>query len=155
VAVGHPSLLTPEKHREFMQALRTGVPIKVAAAGVGLGESTVANWMTDGRKAKVRAEAGETLTDHEAAMVRFADEAAQVYQEVHLLLAGRVVQASAKDWRAATWMLTRRHADVWAPDTVEVHARIEVDAVLSRAREYLDVEPASSNGQHELPDGAS
>jgi hypothetical protein len=152
--VGRSTFLTPDVKDRFLQNLKTGVPIKVAAKATGLGESTVNNWLTDGRKAIVAREAGEPLTEHQAAMASFAEETAKVYEEVHLLLAGRIVQASAKDWRAATWMLQRRHADVWAPDTVEVHARIEVDAVLSRAREYLDVEPASPNGQHELPDGA-
>jgi hypothetical protein len=151
---GGGGLLTPEVEAQFMAALRSGVPIRVAAQSAGVGESTAKQWMQLGRQAVARRERGETLSEHEEACAKLATQVQRTYDETHVLLAGRIVQASAKDWRAASWMLQRRHPEVWnLPDQIEVTGRgggpVEVAAIVARAEEWLAEEP-SGNGQRAL-----
>jgi hypothetical protein len=153
---GGITLLIPETREKFLANLRTGVPIPVAAKAAGVAGQTVNLWLVNGRRAAAKRESGETLTEHEQACLDLTIEAEKVYEEVHLLLAGRVVQASTKDWRAATWILQRRHPDHWnRVDQLEVTGRgggpIEIEQVLARAQEYLDVEEPAPNGQKSLP----
>lgn len=155
--MGRPSLLTDETARGFHAALRSGVPVEVAAAHVKVAAVTVREWLTIGRKARARADRGETLTDHEEACRTFADETEAVYAETHVLLAGRIVQASSKDWKSAAWMLQRRHPETWnLPERVEVSGPggrpIEVAEVEARVLEVLTVEALeapSGNGASE------
>lgn len=114
---------------------------------------TVNHWLVNGRKAIAKRERNETLSAFEIACLDLTMETERVYEEVHLLLAGRVVEASRDDWRAATWMLQRRHPDVWGgPERIELTGAgggpIQVEEVALRAIEYLD-----ARGESDLPPG--
>ena len=150
------SLLTDEAKAALLTGLKTGVPIPVAAAAANLSRSTVNSWLVNGRKAKAKLERNERITPYEAECVDLLTEANTIYEGVHLLLAGRVLEASRDDWRAATWMLQRRHPETWGgPERLEISGPggnpIEIAEIQRRAVEYLEALPADElpapNGQ--------
>lgn len=154
---GTQSLLTNEVKRKLVENLHTGVPIHVAAQAAGVTGSTYQSWMQVARKAATKQERGETLTIYEEQTLALSHEAQRAFDEVHMLLAGRVVAASADDWKAATWMLQRRHPEVWGlGDRVEVMGLnggpISIEEVEERVLETIAVaalEHPSGNGASE------
>jgi hypothetical protein len=85
---------------DLCRYLKTGVTIKTAAEAVGISEATYHLWL---RKGKAGIEPYAT----------FADKIRETFPKTEAVLAGRVINASEKDWRAAAWMLERRNRKDW------------------------------------------
>lgn len=85
---------------ELCRYLKTGVTIKTAAEAVGISEATYHLWL---RKGKAGIEPYAT----------FSAKIRETFPKTEAVLAGRVINASEKDWRAAAWMLERRNRKDW------------------------------------------
>ena len=86
---------------EVCKGIMLGMTITDACRAAGVDQSTFYRWMQKKDK------------DPDFAFVeQRVDEARAKGQ---MLLVSRVVNHSKKDWRAAAWILERRHPDVWAP----------------------------------------
>lgn len=102
--VGRPHGLTPEVGDKIVLAIRTGVPITVAAQTQGVGRSTFFDWM---RRGEVFGE--EPFRE-------FSDRVRRAEAEAHTVLVGvvRTAAAGAGNWQAAMAYLKMRWPDHYA-----------------------------------------
>lgn len=97
---GRPCLLNPRRMRRFLAAIKNSMPLKHAAAFAGVSYDTVNRWRIRG--------------EDEKSPVEFCNfyKALKRAQAVAMNRLLRSVQRSGrKDWRAAAWLLERRHAE--------------------------------------------
>lgn len=96
---------------EILNSVRKGVPIKHACAAFCVSYATWHDWKTEGAAAREAQAKGEKLgrraswclnflVQYEASMSDFVDQAVK-----------KVSKASAKDWKAAAWLLKCRDRD--------------------------------------------
>jgi hypothetical protein len=115
--IGRRSKLTPERRRAIVNAVAAGVPVKYACLQAAVHETTVYRWIQRGR------------TDKRGIYVDFARAMDRANAESIAALVSQVSEAAQKDWRAATWLLTRR-----APDHfMDPGKRAELAAAEARA----------------------
>ena len=105
--MGRPTKLSPELTNAICTNLATGASIEASAEAAGICRATVFNWLKRGR-----------AEDAPAAFAQFAADVteAQAVAEVHLV---RIMRQAATDggpgdWRAAAWLLARRHPERWS-----------------------------------------
>lgn len=138
---GGGTTLTEQTKNAFLTRLRSGVPAAVAGRACGIKDQTLYSWMKRGRQAAAKADEGAPLTPYEERLLEFHNDLERVYAEVQVVLAGRIVAASEDEWKAAAWLLARRHRDIWGDQVAITGAGggpIEVDIVLERAQRYLE-----------------
>lgn len=135
---GRPSKLNPERKERLLRALRTGAHAETACRVAGIGYSTFAEWMQRGKGIHKRG-GGKEYTE-------FAEAVTQAIAEAEMALTARVRNATAEDWRAASWMLERRHPERWA-NTHRV--QLEVDKQLE---EQFDRFFEEVMGDRSIPD---
>lgn len=105
---GRPTSLTPERLQLLVEALETGCPRKQAAILAGVTDTTFYSWMKWGEQGK------QPYADC-LAKVREA-EARGMARNLAL-----IQDAAPRDWKAAAWILERRHpADFARHDHHEV-----------------------------------
>jgi hypothetical protein len=94
-----PHGLTDDVKKDVLDALKAGVWQKDAAAHAGIGESTLAQWLREGR----------AFLDEgvENELSEFAAACALARAGHKVLLVGRITAATAKDWKAAAFLLER------------------------------------------------
>jgi transposase len=109
---GRPTALTPEVHALFVKYLRLGNYIEVAAALVGVGRSTVFEWLRRGAR-------------EESGIYRdFLMAARQAQGEAEATDLARIQAAAGKDWRASAWRLQHRFPSRWAATSEDGDADI-------------------------------
>lgn len=97
---GRPCLLSFGREKKLFRGIQNGLPLKHAAQLAGLSYDTVNRW-------KIRGE-------DEKSPVQFCNfcNALKRAQAVSMnRLVGSVRKAGRKDWRAAAWLLERRHSE--------------------------------------------
>jgi hypothetical protein len=102
---GRPLLLTPELQRRLCGSVRTGVPMSTSCQLVGVDYSTVRRWLGLGKK-----ENEGVFHDFYLAFTR-----AKAVAERRLVKT--IVTAGPEDWKAAAWLLERRHPDKYGKTT--------------------------------------
>lgn len=117
-AGGRPSLFTEERVEKILKALRQGMPYKQAAAYGGISYDTLNRWRNSGE-----AGASEELSEFCNAMKEAEGEA--VFK---LLSTIRRSATLRNDWKAAAWILERRHPKEWgkSPDHPEDNSMEEL-----------------------------
>jgi hypothetical protein len=114
---GRRSKLTPERRKQIVSAVAAGVPVKYASAKAGVTDATVWRWIQRGR------------AEERGIYAEFAAAMEQAQAESISALVAQVTVAAQKDWRAASWLLTRR-----APDQfMDPGKRAELAAAEARA----------------------
>lgn len=114
---GRPSKLTETKKRRYLEALRTGATIKSACEVSGLIYDTVQDWMQRGK--------GEHPTRKPLPeYVQFVQDSTRAIADAEMILLSRINTASSHDWRAAGWILERRHPGRWA-NTQRINVEVE------------------------------
>jgi predicted DNA-binding transcriptional regulator AlpA len=100
--MARPTLLTDEVREELEDALASGVPVRIAAASVGVSRPTVYKWISRGlveRRPKLR------LVESESS----AAEELPEEEKIERAVIGSILKAaSGGDWRAAAWVAERR-----------------------------------------------
>ncbi len=100
---GRPCGLTPERESLLMAAIARGLPLKEAASLAGISYDTLNRWRNE-----AQAENAPPEFRHFCEALKRAQAAA-----VDILL-GRIQEAAQRgDWKAAAWILERRHPDAW------------------------------------------
>lgn len=79
---------------------------EVACQVAGIDYSTFAEWIRRG-EGRDRRKCTKEYAD-------FAEVVTQAITDAEMTLITRVRNASAEDWRAASWMLERRHPERWS-----------------------------------------
>ena len=113
---GRPTDCTPETTRRIVDAVRLGLSYDDAAAAGGVGYTTMRDWIN-------RAEAEQQrLADNPKARPRTSEqpfldfsEALRKAEAEGQLRNAALVQKAAdeQNWRAAAWILERRHSKTW------------------------------------------
>jgi hypothetical protein len=103
---GRPTKLTPEVEKKIVTAIQAGNYRQVAAAHAGIHRSTFHRWMRDGDPD------GADSDNQPFRELRAAVEQAEADAEVHDVT---IITRAARtgDWRAAAWLLPRRHPGRW------------------------------------------
>lgn len=115
-ANGKPFAISGEKKEIFLQALREGNFLSTATRLAGIEKNTLLDWLCKGgderyTRAIRHADAVEPYYS-------FVEEVLEAEAHAEVQAVQKVNQAGAKDWRAASWMLERRHGRRWgARDT--------------------------------------
>lgn len=104
---GRPSKLTPTIKNKLFLMIRTGTPLDSACLCSGLDYSTVRAWIQRGEG--THPTRGKTPEYED-----FAEGYHKAIGECENLLINKIFDATATDWKAAAWLLARRHPDRWA-----------------------------------------
>ena len=92
--------LTEERKKILVQAIEQGCTYKLAAGAAGICESTLYNWLSQGRKNR-----GGKQRELLEAMK-------QAEQRRAAVLLQRINEHSERDWKSAAWFPTRRSSDL-------------------------------------------
>ena len=95
---GRRTKLTPERQADFVKAVEAGGTYKMAAARIGVDESTVYAWLKKGREA----ESGVYHDFHHSAQVATDKCGLRWLAEIQTLAKQK------QDWKAYAWLLERR-----------------------------------------------
>jgi len=95
--IGRKSKFTGPVKDRIIEALRAGTTYEIAAQFAGISRSTLYEWIKKGEQE----ETGPYRT--------FSDNIKKAEAEGAVVHLGTIAQASAKDWKAAAWILERRH----------------------------------------------
>lgn len=125
---GRPSKLTTDNKKTYIDALKTGATIQSACDVSGLVYDTVREWIA-------RGEGRDPERKSTPEYAAFAADTKEAIATAEMVLLSRINKASTgerSDWRAASWILERRHSDRWSSTQKiamqverEVSARIE------------------------------
>jgi len=89
------------RRKIICDALRKGASRSAAAEAADITYTTLCRWVREGRKGS------------DEKYVRFLEAVEHAEAEVELELISKVKDYAPKDWRAAAWLLERRHPDRW------------------------------------------
>ena len=136
---GRPSELTPELKERFLNAIAAGSHYEPACAYAGIAYSTFREWMQRGIGTNRRRASNQEYAD-------FAEAVQGAEAKGELSAIASIRGASKDDWRAAAWMLERRHSDRWA-STQKVKIQVEqaVDAELNLLFSAIADDPTIPN----------
>lgn len=126
--VGRPSKLTATVKQTLLSAIATGCHIDSACAFAGVDYNTVREWIQRGEGTHPTRSTTKEYAD-------FAEEITRAIAQAEVTLVKRVNDATKDDWRAATWMLERRHPERWA-NTQRI--QLEVAKELERTLDQLE-----------------
>ena len=105
---GRPTKLTAAVQETIVSILTAGHTRTVAATAACISLDTLARWMQKGQAAQTGIYAD------------FCGAIARAEAEAEMRMVTIVQTAGAKDWRAATWWLERRHPVDWKYDDTQV-----------------------------------
>lgn len=126
--VGRPSRLNPKLKDNLITSIKLGNTLEAACGVVGLPYDTFAEWRQRGEG---RHPTRKPLPDY----VQFAQEVNQAIAEAQLRLIKRIHDASDNDWKAAAWILERRHPEHWSATQ---RVQLAVEQELEKAIEALE-----------------
>lgn len=130
---GRPSKLNETTKNRFIKALQTGAHIETACNAAGVSYSTARQWIARGEGRSDRSKASEYAD--------FAAEVSRAIADAEMALVSRVYTASTEDWRAASFLLERRHPERWSnTQKIRVEVEKELDATLDKIEQRLPPE---------------
>lgn len=105
--LGKRSKLTPELSKKFCEYVELGYPFVTAAGLCGIDEGTIQDWIRRGRGThKDRA----CFPEH----VQFVADVTRALAASESQLIEKVKAGAEQDWRAASWVLSRRFRERWS-----------------------------------------
>jgi hypothetical protein len=103
---GRKSTLTDEITERIVSVLRSGGYAQAAAAAAGVPVRTYNHWLERGDP--------EGTSKNDAPYREFREKVERAIAEGEAVTVGLISRAALKDWKAAAWLLERRHPDRWA-----------------------------------------
>lgn len=132
---GRPSLLTPKLKEEFLQAIAAGCHYEQACSYVGIDYTTFREWMLRGSGAHKTRKSNQEYAD-------FAEDVQKAVSKGEISAIAAIRAATKEDWRAAAWMLERRHSDRWAStQKIQLQVERQVEAELNLLFEAIVNDP--------------
>lgn len=143
--IGRPSKYSQEALDAICRSVRLGLSYERAAENAGIAQSTLSQWMQKERNGHPRYQG-------------LNDALAKARAEGETRLIARVIKAGEEDWRAAAWILERRHPEHYArmerrevsgpdggPLRVEVSSWVDLvrQATAAESAPARDPEPAT------------
>lgn len=114
---GRPTKRTPERENLLLLAIAKGLPLKAACKLAGLGFTTFNGWREE--------------DPFFAQKIEFA-EAQAIERNLAL-----IQRAALKDWKAAAWILERRHPDMFARPEVQLGQHVSVQVPSNEVISWL------------------
>jgi len=106
---GRPSKLTPELQAEIILLIKMGNFVEVACETVGINKSTFYDWIKKGKN-----------SNHSKNKYRkFREAVVQAMAQSEAMNVALITKQSKYNWRAAAWILSRRHPDKWGKKKYE------------------------------------
>lgn len=124
--MARPTKLTAEVHEQIISLIKLGNYRETAAAAAGIDRLTLRAWLRKG------AAGNRTYAKFSKEM----DKAEAEAESAHVL---RIVSASIEDYRAATWILSRKYADKWG-DKVQLIVQEQMTLALEKLKKNLEPE---------------
>ena len=116
---GRPPKISEEITEKIMVYIRSGAYVETACVACGVVKQTFYNWLKIANAARVKIEAGESVTRKERECVKFLDALEKAMAEAEMIDVMTIRKASAENWQAAAWRLERKFPDKWGRrDTV-------------------------------------
>ena len=134
--MARPSKLNDASKKRFIDALKIGAGMEAAANAAGVYYTTARDWMKKGESAS------------SGMYYEFYRDVTRAIADAEMILLTRINVASKDDWRAATWILERRHPDRWA-NTVRIQNEAN-KLTDERIREVLENPRISDESKKEL-----
>lgn len=103
--------LTPEVSARICEGVRLRMGHKHAAIRAGVSQGVFYKWMQAGEKLQRQINDGEQVkpTPYEKACLQFVEDVTRAISDGQAALLAMVHQGARDDWRAASWILERRH----------------------------------------------
>lgn len=121
--MGTPTKLNERTLKAFTGALLKGNHYSTACAYAGINYHTFRNWMHRGEAAQ------------SGIYFNFFTSVKKALAQAEINSVSKIKQAEDDDWKAAAWMLERRHPERWA-NTRRI--KVEVEKELDKALEFLE-----------------
>jgi hypothetical protein len=116
--VARPSVLTPERRERIESELADGIPIAIVAQNVGVGRSTLHEWLSSGRVVRRVTSADPApleLVQGSPAENGSPDSLEERLRDVEPGLVAVLVNAAQRgSWQSAAWLLERIDPSRWA-----------------------------------------
>lgn len=116
---GRPTCFTGAKAALIIEAIRRGLPYKLAAAAGGVSYNTFIRWRNEGSN-----------PDAPRHLREFCHQVRKAESEAAQRFIGLIEAAAKRNWQAAAWMLERRHPDLFGR-AAEPPSRALADSDLS------------------------
>jgi hypothetical protein len=100
--IGRPSSFTATKATRIVEAIRRGIPFKLAASAGGVSYNTFVRWRNEG-----------TRPDAPRQLREFCNQVRTAESEAAQRFLGLIETAAERNWQAAAWMLERRHPELF------------------------------------------
>lgn len=114
---GRPTKRTPKRENLLLLAIAKGLPLKAACKLAGLGFTTFNDWREE--------------DSFFAQKIEFV-EAQAIERNLAL-----IQRAALKDWKAAAWLLERRHPDMFARPEVQLGQHVSVQVPSNEVISWL------------------
>jgi hypothetical protein len=115
----------PEKLSRFLEKLSGGNTIKNSCILAGFSASSFYSWEAQGKVLRKRADAGETMSPREQALLNFLDSVEQACAEAIERNVATIQVAGYRDWKASAWWLAHIEPDTYGDKTVIANAKGE------------------------------
>jgi len=151
---GRPSKLNRELAEKIIGNMRSGCSLSTATQAAGISITTWKNWEREAEVAAMLAQRGESLTTRQKDLLDLFGRAHEARTQVEVQSLAQIRAAGQRDWRAAAWFVERRNPRDWGPPAVRAELTgkdggpIEIESVLDRARQFVDLIEATPNGEH-------
>jgi hypothetical protein len=127
---GRPTKRTPDARQKVLEAIKKGLPIKVACGLSGISEDTFARWNKD---------------DPDFALAVAQAEATPIAESVDTIRG-----AGRDDWRASSWWLERRHADLFAPPSQQWTQALHIQNTTNLGLTAVEIQDLIRRNQPQL-----
>lgn len=128
--IGRPPKLTQEMIEKIADLIVAGKSIAAAAYVAGISESTIYRWLANGRKRNAD-KIYKELVDRVSEACEFSElEALQVLRQSSL---------ERSNWRAAAWILERRHPEKYGKRVSQQSPNNEVSLKSSQENQVTDL----------------
>jgi transposase-like protein len=117
--IGRPTECNAKTIKRITDAVRFGLSYERAARAAGIEYQTMRNWIqrAEAERARLETEPGTSVLQSEQPFLDFFEALSQAEADGEYQNARRVYQAAAGNWRAAAWILERRHSHTWGDNT--------------------------------------
>lgn len=139
-----PLKLTDEVAERIINLLKLGNYMETAAAAAGIDARTLRKWLHRG------------ASGDEEPYASFASRCREAEASAEARHVTMLVSASREDWRAAAWILSRKHSDRWGDkvqQVIEVSGAATPQQAARLVREAFGDKVLSEHGEAEVGPG--
>lgn len=110
---GRRHKLTPEVSARICEGIRLRMSHKHAAVRGGVSEAVFYKWMANGEQLERQIDDGKSprMNARDKACLQFVKDVRRAISDGQAALLALVHQGAREDWRAASWILERRHPE--------------------------------------------